>query len=146
MAHIRKLIRDNIETTLTGLTTTGSNVFASRVYPIQSAKMPGLCVYTSSETIEAQTIKPPRGLIRSLEVSVEAYVESAIADDVLDGIAAEVEAAMTTDLTRGGNAKDTRLVSFEADFAGDGERPVVVGRFIFEIVYSTQETDAETVY
>jgi len=146
MAHIRKLIRDDIETTLTGLTTTGSNVFASRVYPIQSAKMPGLCVYTSSETIEAQTIKPPRGLIRSLEVSVEAYVESAVADDVLDTIAAEVEAAMTTDLTRGGNAKDTRLVSFEADFAGDGERPVVVGRFIFEIVYSTQETDAETVY
>lgn len=146
MAHIRKLIRDNIETTLTGLTTTGSNVFASRVYPIQTARMPGLCIYTSSETIEAQTIKPPRGLIRSLEVSVEAYVESATADDVLDGIAAEVEAAMTTDLTRGGNAKDTRLVSFEADFAGEGERPVVVGRFIFEIVYSTQETDAETVY
>jgi hypothetical protein len=146
MAHIRKLIRDNIETTLTGLTTTGSNVFASRVYPIQTAKMPGLCIYTSSETIEAQTIKPPRGLIRSLEVSVEAYVESAVADDVLDTIAAEVEAAMTTDLTRGGNAKDTRLVSFEADFAGEGERPVVVGRFIFEIVYSTQETDAETVY
>ena len=146
MAHIRKLIRDNIETTLTGLTTTGANVFASRVYPIQTAKMPGLCIYTSSETIEAQTIKPPRGLIRSLEVSVEAYVESAVADDVLDTIAAEVEAAMTTDLTRGGNAKDTRLVSFEADFAGEGERPVVVGRFIFEIVYSTQETDAETVY
>ncbi len=146
MAHIRKLIRDDIETTLTGLTTTGSNVFASRVYPIQTAKMPGLCIYTSSETIEAQTIKPPRGLIRSLEVSVEAYVESAVADDVLDTIAAEVEAAMTTDLTRGGNAKDTRLVSFEADFAGEGERPVVVGRFIFEIVYSTQETDAETVY
>ncbi|MGB0600492.1 MAG: hypothetical protein ACPGLY_27765 [Rubripirellula sp.] len=146
MAHIRKLIRDNIETTLTGLSTTGSNVFASRVYPIQTARMPGLCIYTSSETIEAQTIKPPRGLIRSLEVSVEAYVESATADDVLDGIAAEVEAAMTTDLTRGGNAKDTRLVSFEADFAGEGERPVVVGRFIFEIVYSTQETDAETVY
>ena len=146
MAHIRKLIRDDIETTLTGLTTTGSNVFASRVYPIQTAKMPGLCIYTSSETIEAQTIKPPRGLIRSLEVSVEAYVESAVADDVLDTIAAEVEAAMTTDLTRGGNAKDTRLVSFEADFAGEGERPVVVGRFIFEILYSTTEADAETVY
>lgn len=146
MAHIRKLIRDNIETTLTGLSTTGSNVFASRVYPIQSGKMPGLCIYTSSETVEAQTIKPPRGLIRSLEVSVEAYVENASADDVLDQVAAEVEAAMTSDLTRGGNAKDTRMVSFEADFAGDGERPVVVGRFIYEIVYSTRETDAETVY
>jgi len=108
--------------------------------------MPGLCIYTSSETIEAQTIKPPRGLIRSLEVSVEAYVENASADDTLDTICAEVEAAMTTDLTRGGYAKDTRLVSFEAEFAGEGEKPVVVGRLLFEILYSTSEADAESVY
>jgi hypothetical protein len=146
MAHVRQSIRSNIETTLTGLTTTGSRVYASRVYPIQSAGMPGLCIYTSSETIEAQTIKPPRGLIRSLEVSVEAYVENASADDTLDTICAEVEAAMTTDLTRGGYAKDTRLVSFEAEFAGDGERPVVVGRMQYEILYSTSEADAESVY
>jgi hypothetical protein len=146
MAHVRKLIRDNIETTLTGLTTTGTNVFASRVYPIQSARMPGLCIYTSSEQVEALTIKPPRGLIRSLEVSVEAYVESAVADDVLDAIAAQVEAAMATDITRGGNAKDTKLRSFEAEFVGEGEKPVVVGRFIYEILYSTTEADAETVY
>ena len=146
MAHVRKLIRDNIKTTLTGLTTTGSNVFASRVYPIQSAKMPGLCIYTSSEQIEALTIKPPRGLIRSLEVSVEAYIENALPDDTLDTISAEIEAAMAADITRGGNAKDTKLTSFEADFAGEGEKPVVVGRFIYEILYSTTEADAETVY
>jgi hypothetical protein len=108
--------------------------------------MPGLCIYTSSEQIEALTIKPPRGLIRSLEVSVEAYVESAVADDVLDTIATEIEAAMATDITRGGNAKDTKLTSFEAEFAGEGEKPVVVGRFIYEILYSTTEADAETVY
>lgn len=146
MAHVRKLIRDNIKTTLTGLTTTGSNVFASRVYPIQSARMPGLCIYTSSEQVEALTIKPPRGLIRSLEVSVEAYIENALPDDVLDTISAEIEAAMAADITRGGNAKDTKLTSFEADFAGEGEKPVVVGRFIYEILYSTTEADAETVY
>jgi len=146
MAHVRKQIRDNIQTTLTGLTTTGTNVFTSRVYPIQSAAMPGLCIYTSSETVEAQTIKPPRGLIRSLEVSVEAYVENTNADDVLDTISAQIEAAMTTDLMRGGLAKDTRLIGFEADFAGEGERPLFVGRFSYEILYSTTETDAETVY
>ena len=130
MAHVRKSIRDNIETTLTGLTTTGANVFASRVYPIQSGKMPGLCIYTSSETIEAQTIKPPRGLIRSLEVSVEAYVEGASPDDTLDNIAAQVEAAMATDRTRGGNAKDTCPRTLEAESDGEGEKPIVVGRFI----------------
>ena len=146
MAHVRKQIRDNIITILTGLSTTGANVFASRAYPIQSAATPGLCIYTSSEQVEALSIKPPRGLARSLEVSVEAYVESAAPDDVLDTIAAEIEAAMTTDLTRGGTARDTQLTSFDADFAGEGENPVVVGRFVFEIMYSTLETDPETVY
>jgi hypothetical protein len=146
MAHVRESIRGNIETTLTGLTTTGSNVFASRVYPIQSAKMPGLCIYTSSESIEAQTLAPPRGLIRTLEVSVEAYVESSTPDDILDDISAEVEAAMSADLTRGGYAKDTKLTAFEAEFGGDVEKPVVVGRMTYEILYSTTETNAEAVY
>jgi hypothetical protein len=146
MPHVRKSIRDNIKTTLTGLSTTGSNVFASRVYPIQSGKMPGLCIYTSSESIEAVTIKPPRGLHRSLEVAVEAYIESAAPDDVLDTIAAEIEAAMATDITRGGYAKDTKLTSFEADFAGDVQKPLVVGRFIFQIMYSTTENNATSVY
>ena len=79
-------------------------------------------------------------------MSVEAYVENTNADDVLDTISAQIEAAMTTDLTRGGLAKDTRLIGFEADFAGEGERPLFVGRFSYEILYSTTETDAETVY
>jgi len=146
MTHVRESIRNNIQTTLTGLTTTGSNVFTSRVYPIQSAKMPGLCIYTSSESIQVQTLAPPRGLVRTLEVSVEAYVENTDPDDVLDDISAEVEAAMATDLTRGGYAKDCRLTSFEAEFAGDVEKPLVVGRMTYEILYSTTETNAEAVY
>ena len=36
MAHLRKQIRDDVVTTLTGLSTTGSKVYASRVYPIDS--------------------------------------------------------------------------------------------------------------
>jgi len=81
-----------------------------------------------------------------LEVSVEAYVENTDPDDVLDDISAEVEAAMATDLTRGGYAKDCRLTSFEAEFAGDVEKPLVVGRMTYEILYSTTETNAEAVY
>ena len=44
MAHARKSIRDDIKTTLTGLTTTQSNVFQSRVYPIGKAKLPGILI------------------------------------------------------------------------------------------------------
>ena len=34
--HIRQQIREKFGTTLTGLTTTGSNVFESRVYPLEN--------------------------------------------------------------------------------------------------------------
>lgn len=44
-AVLRKQIRDNVVTTLTGLSTTGSRVYASRVYPMAAANLPGLCVY-----------------------------------------------------------------------------------------------------
>jgi len=126
---------------VTGLNTTGANVFPSRVYPIAAGKMPGLCVYTLSETIEPQSLRPPRGLVRVLEISVEAYVEGSTSDDVLDTICAEIEAAVAVDITRGGKARDTILVSFEADFA-DGERPLVVGRLTYQVTYSTAETNA----
>ena len=50
--HIRQQIREYFGTTLTGLTTTGSNVYESRVYPIENAKLPALVIYTKSETSE----------------------------------------------------------------------------------------------
>ena len=145
MAHVRKLIRDNITSTLTGLSTTGSNVFQTRFYPLAEAKLPALSIYTKSETTEYGTVNPPRTQIRTLDVTVEAYVSANTnVDDTLDTIAVEVEEALYTDLTRGGYAKKTEITSFDADFSGDGENPVGVGRFSIEVVYVTLENDIET--
>ena len=49
MAHARKQIRDQLKTTLTGLTTTGSNVFNSRVYDHDA--LPCISIYTLSEEL-----------------------------------------------------------------------------------------------
>jgi len=145
VAHVRKSIRDNIKTTLTGLTTTGTNVFQTRFYPLAEAKLPALAIYTKSETSEYSTIKTPRTQVRTLDVTVEAYVSgNTNVDNTLDTIATEVEEALYTDLTRGGNAKETRVTSFDADFSGDGENPVGVGRFAIEVIYVTLENDVET--
>lgn len=145
MAHVRKTIRDNITTTLTGLTTTGSNVYQTRFYPLAEAKLAGLCIYTNSESTETSTITVPRTQLRTLEVMVEAYVKGTTGiDDTLDTIAVEVEEALTTDITRGGNAKDTKVTAFEASYAGDGDQPVGVGRFTVEVLYATLENDIET--
>jgi hypothetical protein len=145
MAHIRKLIRDNVTTTLTGLTTTGSNVFQTRLFPLGEAKLPAICIYTKSETTEYGTITRPRTQMRTLEVGVEFYVKGTSAiDNSLDQIGLEIEEALYTDNTRGGYAKDTKVLDFEADFIGEGEQSVGVGRFTVQVTYGTIENDIET--
>ena len=144
MAHVRKSIRDNVTTTLTGLTTTGSNVYQTRLFPLAAGKLPGLCVYTRSETTEYATLSRPRTQVRELEVLVEAYAKGTSSiDDTLDAIAVEVEEALYTDVTRGGYAKDTQITSFEVDYDGEGEQSVGVARFTISVTYVTVENDIE---
>lgn len=145
MSHVRQQIRDDIVTTLTGLTTTGSNVFRSRIFPLEETNLPALCVYTKSETSEYDTIGLPRSVNRVLDVAVEAYVKGVSNyDNTLDTIAVEVEEAIAADVTLGNLAKDAQITAFEADFAGDGEQPVAVGRFTVTVEYRTVENDVET--
>lgn len=145
MAHVRQNIRSNIVTTLTGLTTTGSNVFETRLFSLGETKLPALCIYTKNETTEYATLTTPRTQVRTLDVIVEAYVKgTANIDDTLDTISVEVEEALYTDLTRGGYAKDTQVTDFEADYAADGEQSVGMGRFTIAVTYATVENDIET--
>ena len=145
MSHVRQQIRDDIVSTLTGLTTTGSNVFRSRIFPLEETNLPALCIYTKSETSEYDTIGLPRSVNRVLDVAVEAYVKGVSNyDNTLDTIAVEVEEAIAADITLGGVAKDAKITAFEADFAGDGEQPVAVGRFTVTVEYRTVENDVET--
>ena len=145
MSHVRQQIRDDIVTTLTGLTTTGSNVFRSRIFPLEETNLPALCIYTKSEASEYDTIGLPRSVNRVLDVAVEAYVKGVSNyDNTLDTIAVQVEEAIAADVTLGGVAKDAQITAFEADFAGDGEQPVAVGRFTVTVEYRTVENDVET--
>tara|TARA_R100000278_G_scaffold113608_1_gene91804 strand:- start:2778 stop:3221 length:444 start_codon:yes stop_codon:yes gene_type:complete len=145
MAHVRKQIRDAIVTALTGLTTTGSNVFRSRIYPLETTKLPGLCIFTRSEAVEFDTLRKPRSIDRNLVVNVEAYVSATSNyDNTLDTIAVQVEEALAADVTFGGLSKDAQVTAFEVDFSGDGEQPVAVGRFNVEVRYRTLENDVET--
>lgn len=145
MAHIRKSIRDNVVTTLTGLATTGANVYRTRYYPIAQGKLPGLAIYTQTENVESATMTRPRTKMRELEVVIEGYaVGITNLDNTLDQISLEVEEAMVTDVTRNGLAKDTELSSVEVEYSGDAEKPVGVVKMTFMVTYATIENDAET--
>lgn len=145
MAHVRKQIRDNVVTAVTGLTTTGSRVYRSRVYPVDTVNLPGLLIYTTAEASEIDSLASPRGLERSLDLAVEGVAQAtANLDNTLDQIAAEVETALAADTTRGGLAKDTYLASTEIQLSDEGDKPVGAVRMIFRVVYRTRETAPET--
>jgi hypothetical protein len=139
MAHIRKQIREYFGTQLTGLTTTGANVFESRVYPMQSAKLPALLIYTTSESSEESAFSKKRVMDRTVNVQVEGFVRTITNfDDTLDLIAEEVEVALLDDPTLGGLAINTVLTSTEATYSGDSEQPVGTIILTFEVHYRTE--------
>jgi len=73
-------------------------------------------------------------------VAVEIYVKSVSSyDDSLDTICSEIEAALYADTTRGGYAKDTRVSSFEADFSGEGDQPMMAARLTVDVQYTSTE-------
>ena len=86
--HIRQQIRERVATTLAGLSTTGSNVFQSRVFNLEESKLPAIIIYTKSEAGELLEMGSTRTLQRTLSLVVEAYVKAiSNFDDTIDTIA-----------------------------------------------------------
>lgn len=140
MSHLRTGIRTKVLARLANLTLTGTRVFASRVYPMDASRLPGLIVYTGNETVTVRTMNYPRTQERTLEVSVEAYVRAVSGyESTLDDIIEDVEYAIATDRTLSGSVKDTQLTSIRSQFAGDGEQPCAVAVMTFNVVYTTKE-------
>jgi len=138
--HLRRQIRERAATTLTGLTTTGSNVFQSRVYPMESAGLPGLCIYTTEETVEIQSMGATRHVSRDLTLIVEGYAtDSANVDDTLDQIGKEIEIAMSGDITLNNLAQDSYLSSVEITLSGDGTTGIGKITHSYTVVYQNAE-------
>ena len=142
--HVRQQIREYFGTTLTGLTTTGANVYESRVYTLQEDTLPSLVIYTKSESSEPIVIGTDRVMSRELSVVVEAYCKATSNfDDTIDTISKEVEEAIAADRTLGGLAKDTFIESTDIDYTGDGEQPVGYVTLTFLTNYYVQETNPD---
>ena len=142
--HIRQQIREKVGTTLDGLTTTSSNVFQSRVYPLENANLPAIIIYTKSEDSEPVVIGTNRLMNRELTLAVEAYVKSVSnSDDTIDTITKEVESALAADTTLDGLAKDIYLESTEITYTGEGEKPIAVCTMNFIIEYCTNQSSPD---
>ena len=144
MSHVRQQIREYFGTNLTGLTTTGSNVFESRVYPLDNTRLPALLIYTKSEASEPIVIGTDRVMSRELSVVVEGYAKATSNfDDTIDTISKDVEEAIAADRTLDGLAKDTYLESTEIEFNAEGEKPLGYVSLTFLTNYYVQETNPD---
>ena len=141
MAHQRKTIRDQVVTTLTGLTTTGSNVFNSRVYPNEQSKLPLLNIYSLSESSE---LDATGGLLRTMDLVVEGFAQAnSNIENTMDTIAKEVEEALGADHTLNGTCTTHSLSSTEISLNNEGNLPLGVVRLVFSVIYRTSQTDVE---
>lgn len=145
MAHVRQQIRERAATTLGSLTTTGSRVYQSRIYPLGSNNLPGLLIYTKSEDSQPETMGTTRTLLRNLSLVVEGYVKQVSNfDDKVDLICSEVETAMSGDITLNNLAKNSYLESTEINYNDEGDQPLGTCVLTYMVEYMTAEDDPDS--
>ena len=144
MAHLRQSIRERIATDVTGLTTTGSNVFQSRIYPIEDASLPCLLVYSTSEDSEVTEMASPRPMHRILNVVVQGVVSATQPDDTLDLISKEVEVALAGDVSINSLAHNSFLSSTEIEFNADGAKPIGTVMLNYVVEYRNVDNNPES--
>ena len=144
MAHLRQSIRERIATDVTGLSTTGSNVFQSRVYPVEDAALPCLLVYTTSEESEVTEIASPRPMTRFLNVIVQGVVGATTPDDTLDDISKEVEVALAGDVSINNLANNSFLSSTTIEFNAEGAKPIGTVMLNYIVEYRNLDNNPES--
>ncbi|MCU0806309.1 MAG: hypothetical protein MUF79_14660 [Burkholderiales bacterium] len=143
--HVRRQLREAVATAVTGLTTTGSSVFQSRIWPVQSSELPALLVYTTTETVTTETIENPEGQRREIEVRVDGIAKAAAnLDDTLDQIAKEVETALAAAITVAGKSVRVYYTGCEIEFDAEteAEAGAVQMRFTAELFTAADAPDA----
>ena len=137
MSHVRQQIREATGTLLSGLVTTSTRIFESRVYNLQETELPCLVITTNDESVEEGTLK---ALIRSLTLTIEGKAKATTnLDDTLDTIASEVEIKMATSPTLGGKVVGHSLSTTSIEMSVEGDQPIGSISLNYDVVYMTPE-------
>lgn len=145
--HIRQQIREAVGVLLTGLTTTGTNVFQSRQHRIPEDSLPALVIYSTEEESEAVAFGGGSPLLdRTLTLVVEGYAkEVSNVDDTADTISKEVETALAGDLTLGGLAQYVILANTLIEYEGETDSNAALVTLSFGVLYRTRAATPDVV-
>lgn len=140
LTHPRQLIREKVAALLLDATNAGKRVWPSRTRHFEARRLPAIGIYTLEDAATVADASPRR-YDRTVTVVVEIL---ATADDeldnVLDVLAAQVEAVLLADKTLGGVADDSAMGKTSIGFAAadEGEQPFACLAMEFEADYTTR--------
>ena len=121
---------------LTGLSSTGSNVFQSHVCSLENDDLRSLCIYTKDEEIEVGASGDPRVYHSTMILIVDGYVQTfSNLDDHLYQIGIEVQVAMARDIYIYNLVKDSYLSSVDISYSGEGTSPIGIIRHNYSLLY-----------
>ena len=128
--HVRQQLREAVATAVTGLSTTGSRVYQSRVYPLTDSNLPCLLVTSDGDKSEAITVHSPYQQERATTIRIEGVAKAlSNIDDTLDTISKEVETAIAGSSTA--IVKGLFYQGAQIDYDGSGEQPIGKVTMIF---------------
>lgn len=136
--HLRQQIREAVATQLSGLTTTSTRVYQSRLHPLSDSNLPCLLVSTEDEEVRAVGLHSQPLLERTVRLTVRGVAKAVSnVDDLLDTMAKEVETAIGTaaDQTFGGLVKRIDLTGLRAEMDDGLEKPVGIVSIFYNVVY-----------
>lgn len=135
--HVRRQIREAVETALDGLPS-GAHVVKPRGHAVPRVRLPAVRVVALEEAAEPDVMGDGGTLARRVTVTVQALAEGGDdLENVLDDLAGEVETAVSADPTLGGLAEDSWLAATEAAPGEPGERRTGSIELAFAVLYRT---------
>lgn len=145
MPHGREQIRAAFATALTGLATTGDNVFTGHPYPLAAGERPGLVVVAPVEAIDPDGDLAGSKLDRNVTLVVIGYAGGEDVEDTLDDIAAEVEAAVAASVAIAALVKYAMPTGTVVTVAGGGRQREGEIRLSFDCRYRTARSNATVI-
>lgn len=143
--HVHRQIREAAAAALTGLASTGANVYANRLYPLPAAALPALRVSLDDEQAEPVSVHAPVTLQRTATLVVEccAQADDDSLDDTCDQMAKEVETTLAAGLTVAGRHLDALFIGSRFDDEAAG-LDAAVKRLEFRIEFFTPANAPDT--
>jgi hypothetical protein len=135
---IVSLLRDPLPDTTPPVyrTSCNSKVFPSRTTPLPVKRLPAILVYTASDVPDASYPRNDEGPTRRLlEAVIEVAAIGEDADDQIDTICLQVEAALLERDNLGGVCERALLGGTDIELAGDGEADIVAARISVNVAY-----------